>query len=238
MVMDAVVSSECILDEARRLWVNSRGEYRDALISVGGLLGDFILARLYEGDGLPEAQRIRNQLTRERSMRIAAETLAIPLMRAYELIRIAKVVELFGDPGSLSYTTLRVFTVLVRRRPCKIARGVAAKAGLEVTPSESEAWEIKPVKGTDPKAMYRRAVEEVWESRKTREAIRSEMTLHRRGGVGPKPRMMHRSDPLSLRSLAHKSDPKDLVDMVVEMIDACPRAAEFKQLLVNKIKSL
>ena len=245
-----VSRSELILDEAEDVWLSSKKEYRDACIVVGGLLADFVLARLREADGLPEAQRISQNLTRERSMEDAAERLKMNTHKAHELVRVAKVVELFGPPGELSYTSIRVFTVFVQRVKCAVARGRSTKDD-EVTPSESETWEIKETAGRAPADIYRQAVEEGWDSLRTREECKS-VEVGRRGGrrpgygrnaqdhddrerIDPHSNRGHSEIP-SLRSIGLTADPRDLVDMLLEVIMACPRSDELKRLLLERIR--
>lgn len=229
------VSSGSILLEIENVWKKSRKASRDAAILVGGMLCKFIVARLREADGKSEAMRAAMNLTRESCMRYAAERLGLNLGRVWEMIRIAKVVELFGDPGELSYSSLRVFTVFVQRRPCKVTRGKKVK-NEEVDPSESEVWEVKKdYNGSNPADVYRRAVENKWDSKYVREVANREIKVYKRSGPGPKNNSELMGLP-SIQQLGRNSDPKDLADMVIEMIEACPRAEELKKLLIKRIQ--
>jgi hypothetical protein len=238
---------EDILNEAVRVWNISKLEHRDASIRIGRLLIDYIIACLKETDGKPEADRISSMLTREAFMENAAERLEMKLSHAWDKVRIARVVELLGDPGTLSSSSLRAFAVLVRRKPLKVVRGRKINANRsEVLPSESEVWEIKPdTVGRDPRDLYKQAVEEVWGSVQIREAIKSSIEVKRRGGSGPKRKLKpggdkvtsahEKSAPLSFRSLGESTNPKDLADMIDEMIQACPNSNELKRLLRERI---
>ena len=248
-------SSESILLEAEQLWTDSRRAHRDVIIRVGALIAKFILARLQEGDGLPEANRIKKGITREVIMDVVASRLRVHLRQDYDMVRVAKVVELLGDPGNLSHSTLRVFTVFVQRRVCKVTRIKNPKPD-EVLPSKSEVWEVKPHSGVDPRELYKQAVEQNWDSAHARHMANTRIKVDRRGGAGPKPKSSYKSYTSSVQvredresvnkpkgdhfptliRLGQQSDPKDLVDMVIVMIEACPRRDELKRLLLEVIK--
>lgn len=254
MVMEATtvteVLSESILLEAVEVWKTAKQEYRDAALRVGRLLSDYVIARLQEADDLPEVDRINRNLTRERSIEDAAGRLHIKVPQANMMLRIAKVVELFGDPGELSYSTIRAFVVLIQRKKCVVARGRKTKKG-QVKPSESEQWEIKPTTGSDPLELYKRAVTEGWDSVYTKEIITGEVGVKRHAGRPPKAKPARRkaesvrsSRPHkelvgerlpTLTSISEKADPRDVADMILEIISACPRSNELKQILREMI---
>jgi hypothetical protein len=63
------------------------------------------------------------------------------------------------------------------------------------------------------------------------------MQVKRRCGRRPKTIVDKRSSAgTSLRDLGKTVNPKDLVDMVCEMISVCPHAGELKRLLMERIK--
>lgn len=246
-------SSEEILNEAQAVWFASKQEYRDGVLRVGKLICEFIVARLREGDGLPEAVRIDRGLTRTRSIWIAAERLGLKDANVNMMVNTCRVVELFGDPGSLSLSTLRVFTVYIRHKRFKVARGRELKEG-EVLPSQTEVWEFKPTTGRDPVDLYQQAVRENWDCVRTREVSNKEIQVKRQKGrkvgVSQKVDTRLRDDEESssdgvdstssgrlprLKTIATNADPRDLADMILEMIAACPRMQELKQILLEKM---
>lgn len=235
MLTTMQTESDVILDRATLLWNYSRTKARDAAIQVGNLLIEFIVARMREADGLNEQDRRERNLTREFAIELAADRLGIKLAKAHEIIRVSRVVHLFGDPGSLSYSTLRAFVSFVTRKPCVLARGRQVKEG-ETTPSNSEVWVVKPTpSGLSPQHAYQQAVEENWDSTKVR-AVTRQITAHRGRGRHPKLRESRdTTGQTSLRKIAETADPRDIADMILEMVSACPNRGVLKGLLIKAL---
>lgn len=225
-----------ILNHAAEILATTRIQSRDSYITVGRLLAEFVLLSLREADNMNEQDRRENSFTRERLIKVAAHRLSIYISRARELLRVAKVVELFGDPGNLSYSSLRVFTPFVRRIKCKIARGRELKPG-EVLPSVAEQWEICYTQGRiTPVGLYRTAIANNWDSKRIRIEANTGIILHRRQGRRPKVvASTETSSTISLHRIAEQTDPRDLADMIEIMIRACPRTEELKALLKSRI---
>lgn len=236
--------SESLIQEAERIWRASREFYRDSTIKIGRLLQQIIIFRLKQADGKTVKERLNNRLTRESTVVEVADRLKIKKRHAYEMIRVSIVVDLFGNPGKLTYSTLREFTVLIQRRKCKIIQRRNKKSSDEVLPSESEVWEIKtPINDINLREVYNRAVVENWESKYTKKFIDRNIIINRgKSGQGLNDgskisqNKLEFDDRTPLLKVAIMSDPKDLVDMVLNMIKVCPRAEEFKRLLLQKIK--
>lgn len=180
-VLEAIDAPEAILERAATAWRNVRRHYRDGCLRVGGMLQEFIAARVREGDGKPEATRLERRLTREWAVKDASSRLGMRTGTCHELVRVAMAVRVLsedGEVGRLSYQTLRKLAVLVERvQP--VCRGIVPE-GDSVLPSEGEEWRAKEPAGQAVR-LFRRAVEEGWNVRRVVEELRK-IPVRRIGG--------------------------------------------------------
>lgn len=145
--MTEVMTSEALLREASSLLSATDQERRQVLLHVGELLHDYILARLREGQGLPEARRVK----REGCVRDAASALNMKTTRVHDLMHVAMAARLLFtdlDLGTLAWSVVRLFKTQVQRR--KITRERTARSRYtnpgKADPSEREVWYV--VSGT------------------------------------------------------------------------------------------
>lgn len=263
-------SQQIILDESQEVleriyvrWKESSQKHRNNLLMISEWITEFVILRLKAADGMSNYARQKLGLTRVHSIRIARDKLDLSDKRLGQMIQIYNVTKLFGDPGVMSYTSLREFAFLIERVPVKMTDRKVPREG-EVLPSQTEVWRRKTYKSeVDVESVYKKAANGEFSSRQlksmlsdvkvvqsTRGRRRVSWAVPSKGRAKsynpPKePEYNDRpSDPQktnseripTLKSIAMSTNPKDLVDMMVEMIQACPQSGELKLLLLERIK--
>ena len=146
------MSATTILDKAAQVWVASRTDYRDAMLRVGRLLHEYVLARLNEG-----ARRMH--ATRE-----VAERLKIRVLQVNMLMCAEKAVELLGagDAGELPWSGIKEFRITVQRD--------REKRGRRDRSPGQESWVVVVPEAAE---LFRRAASEGWDVLKIRHAVRT-----------------------------------------------------------------
>jgi hypothetical protein len=184
-VAEASASASTLLDSAVALWSASRLRHRDALLEVGRLLHEYVLARLREGDGLNEADRYTARAVRKVAVEDAGAALGVTRQRVNALISVSQAVAcLLGpepDLGSLPWHAVRPFSLLVTRaraRRTRRARGEGGVRGGSNPPvpmpegSSRETWAVRPGLEESAPALLRRAAAGGWHWRRCGEAVR------------------------------------------------------------------
>lgn len=200
-------SPEEILAEIESLWFSSRRAYRDARLRVGTLLDLYLVAKA----------RCPTPGPRENVVADLARRLSISRNRVYELVNVAKAVELLGagvDLGGTSYAVLSVFRKFVYR--------------------VKETWSLRSFPGLDGSELLRRAVVEKW----TVEVCRCELMPARptsrpgpyRSPTGTNVGTGSNAAPVSLLASAKAGTPRDVAELVLRLI-----AASGDPLLVSRL---
>ncbi len=211
-----------ILNQIESTWLQGRAHYRDALLQVGLLLQDFLAARATEVAGLTSRMAFSLGICREKAIQEAAKRLRINRNRIYALLATAQAQRLLGSPegpGGLSYSAICAFRFLVRRKPDPKSGEFMAAGALEAFRSIREQWELKVIVGLDSRALFHQAVLEKWPVEKIR------LALAPYGRAKPKPsaheefsRPSERPSIVQLRDLARTATPKDLAQIILELI--------------------
>lgn len=230
-----------IIDEACNLWLSARKEWRDIKLEVGGMVHSYIVARLREeADSLNEAERRQLGVSRNALIADAARRLSTTSREVGFLIRSYQVVELLSDGGkigSLSWTALLLFNKLVERVPGRALRYTGSRtSGKErdrrtgelkdtVLPSEKERWRIAgPTKKNVE--LFQRAVSEGWDTDEVRSALGCKVCKERGKKL---------NKTTDLAEVAETSDPKDLAEMLVSLVNLSPRRSEVVDLLLTAL---
>lgn len=217
-----------LLEQAKALYLSGVAAYRDALLDVGRLLHQFVLARLEEGDGLSEESRFKARLTRRAVVETAATALGVNRQRVNNLIVTAMAADLLGGGivGDMGIQAIYRFRVYVRRRHG--LRGVDAGRRNGPPVSDMERWEIKPGFEKKAKAEFERAVTQGYTQ------LDAKMAADKSGAA--KPTMSRRKNPFrsderataveTVRKSAKQASPGDVADLCMEIIGATadPRA--------------
>jgi hypothetical protein len=228
----APIDSRHLLEAARTTWAQTRQEFRDNAVRTGHLLHRFIKARLLESVGLSERQRFKKGCTRRRAVHDAAVALGISRKCVVALVQTAMVVHLLcpdGNLGTLSHTALKALCPLVRRKSKGTDRNVA----------EMEEWvPVKLCNGREPRSVFAQAVREGWNRSRCHEETR-------RGALNDfqkenKSQSVHEqytdADTMSgLLTRAKTCTMKDLADLILQLVNACPERAELLAFLQEKL---
>lgn len=205
------LESDSILHEARLQWADVSDNYRDGCLRVGDTVRRYLIARLTEGADGDALARLDYETRRVRAVEDAAAQLDVDNKRCHELIRAAAVVRVLGDPGRLCYSSV-------------------VRLGIFVTRSqESEDWAAKLCSGHDPAKVYGKIVRENWGVMRVRDFIQR-VPIARRGRQ-PLGRVEVACTAVSWHSIAERATPKDLVEMIANMVRASPAAAEVRAML-------
>jgi hypothetical protein len=156
-VAEASASASTLLDSAVALWSASRLRHRDALLEVGRLLHEYVLARLREGDGLNEADRYTARAVRKVAVEDAGAALGVTRQRVNALISVSQAVACLLGPdaigrggctppgmggedspppppppalGSLPWHAVRPFSLLVTRARARRTRRARGEGGV------------------------------------------------------------------------------------------------------------
>ncbi len=123
--------------------------------------------------------------------------------------------------GELSYSAISAFRFLIRRTKDPKSGEFMAAGALEAFRRIREEWELKVIVGLDSRALFRQAVEERWPV----ERIRLALAPYSR--AKPKPsaheefsRPSERPSIVQLRDLAKTATPKDLAQIILELIQS------------------
>ncbi len=215
-----------ILDEVAGLWFGSRAAYRDALLRVGDLLQEFLLAKAVEAAGLSSKAMVCAERCREDAVTEAATRLKAMRNRVYALVATSQAVALLSGGlgvGQLSYSALTAFKHVVARLGAlpgskDFRRGYRRPEDTLEYRLAREVWSVKPGLGYDPRELFGRAVAEGW----TTTAVRNALTA---AGRASGARVLVREDhldcpvsPLRLVELAKHASPKDLTEVILKLI--------------------
>lgn len=232
--------SKALLQLAEQIWSREKIRHRNVMIQVGGILQQFIVERVQQGDGLNEAEQIAQRLRREQAIAEASKCLHLDNHRLNELITVHAVVSLLsapsGDIGQLSYSALRWFRVAVQRTKGILCRARVKKPG-EIWPSEREVWRIRSGLEEKAKNLFQRAVAEGWNEGKIRKALAEAKLVQDRPSVclNFNPDTKKIFNPITASKVA---TPKDVTEMVVEMIENSSDPESVVYLLEQELKKL
>jgi hypothetical protein len=249
--VEAPPASAALLERARQEWTATRAAHRDGSLRVGRLLGEYVRARLAEGDGLPEKDRARAGVSRENAVAEAAKVLRLTRLRINDLIRVAAVVDLLsagGVVGALSWSALRWFRVLARRKGAgrQQRRSGALHAG-QVEPSDLERWRVRAGLEGRAEALFAEAVAGDWPERTARERCQA-LALEARGpapgkrkswkaphGGAGRASVPAAPDPFTA---ARKADPRDAADLIVQLVRGSRDPRALARLVLTALAAL
>jgi predicted fused transcriptional regulator/phosphomethylpyrimidine kinase len=227
-VPESVEVPDDLLRQAKAVWALSKIASRDAKIEVGGLLKRHLLERLKQVERLSEKQRRVRRANREWIIRHAAANVGMPVNRVYDLIRLAATVELLADGGQvgqLSYSSLRLFRVLVRRPVGELKR---SSNGPGMTPVEKEQWEVVPPIQKS-RAIFAMAVAGGYDEAGVR------IILPRRAAGRVEERSAPKPAPIQAARLG---SPRDVAEMILDMIRGNEDADAVMRILETELRQL
>lgn len=243
-----MTDSKTILEQAAGIYLAAGKQYRDAMLQVGRLLHEYVLARLREGDLLNEAERREAGATRSRAVLDAARRLGVRAGRVNELIRTAMAEQLLGEgrgAGDLSYASVRHFGVLVARRRHKEVRrsraGKAARRPDQPEPSDREVWVAREIKHGDPKALFRKHVEagslakdiarDLCGMKVIYRGTQAQRLGRKRSGFVLEEKQSESQDPVAM---ARSATPKDLAEWIAALV----AESEDPQAVIRELENL
>lgn len=216
------MTAEEMLEGIERAWLTSRANYRDSMLRIGRLLHEYILQGLQEGDQLGEDQRIEQGISRRRLVERAEERLKAPRGKVNELVCAAMGVELlWGDKPleGMSYSCLRYLYLVIERG--RLTKEVVHRRKGEVRegtrlPSDRERWQVRKGMEKEARQIFRTAIREAWTSDRFRQAL---VELRKGHGYEGKTCWNQIKEPaLDWMGVARTADPKDLVEMLLQII--------------------
>ena len=246
------------------VWGTTRKSYRDGMVKAGRLLHEYVLARLAEGNPLAEGFRIASGFTRKAAVARAAERLEVTPAKINDMIASWAVVHLLSDGGRLgrlTYAVIRTFRVCVRRattgngrKPVRrTLRRVESSAAQDVVdPSERERWIVKPEAASWAADIFREAVAKGWNADDACAALGEKRAMCPPSGPSggadedalPRPRtacqmLGHANgDGKNLFAVARSSNPKDLADLLTEMIHQSTDPRAVASLLEDRLDEI
>lgn len=143
---------DALLTSIEQTFYATRKDYRDRMIQVGGMISDYLLQRLKQGDDLNEHHRRKQGIVRSVIIGEVANRLKISSCKVNELIRIAHVCRLLfpNGYGDLSYCTLRSMRKLIHRsNRGKERQRNKNRKGEGVLVSEIETWTLRTEKAVE-----------------------------------------------------------------------------------------
>ncbi len=147
-------TSSSILEEAKKLYHSGRESYRDALLGVGRLFHEYILARLVEGEGHSNRQRRRSTAARRRlAVTDLLAGMNIRRGRYQILLGAAMVVDVLAEGdmrrlGNLGQVAISRFARFLHR-------------GQEAN-NAAEDWTVKPGAEVKARELLARAAADTW----------------------------------------------------------------------------
>ena len=223
------MTAEEILAKVEGVWLGAKKQLRDSLLEVGGLVHDYILARLQESDVLSQRQRYRKRLSRCGIIVEVAKRLKASRLRIWKITTASQVVALLADKshvGELSFSTIAEFIPLVHRakgdRRVSKANGVVHVAREAVgEASDRERWIVRQGMEQTAPALFRQAVAESWSVAQTRQGVTDLIGEKPLRGHDLKPRRQNeeRLPQAPLSHLAEVASPKDLADIIIDAIN-------------------
>lgn len=228
-----MTSSE-LLAEIVRTWAMSHNERRDSYLKIGGLLAEFVSIRMKEGDGLNEKDRLAKRCSRMQAVEDACAALDLGNHVINVMIGAHYANLLLSDGKSLanlSWSSLRALTTLVERNKGKIQRSRNQRSkGKFLTLSETDIWQVNKATTLElAKGLFARAISEDWSCVKVRNECH---WLLGRKIRRPQPKSEGPSAaPMSLKKIAQTSNPKDLADMILELINLSTNKEEVLDLV-------
>lgn len=233
-----IISSETILADAVCMWTGARKHYRDSLIYVGQRLHQYVLARLREGLGKNERDRLLVGASRQQSTLLAAKALNCHVHKIGELIRAAAVVDVFGAPGKMSYTAVEWWRLCIRRKsrgkPMKRNRKAQSSTagGKDYYPIEyAETWEVHEDCKEWASATYKLAADEGWIGRVIRDHIIEKVGRTNLDAIETARCFRHSTVLDQFNDILESGDPRDIAEMIVEMVNKASKSEQVKKLL-------
>ncbi len=157
------MNADELLKEIQVAYLRGGRVWRDNLLACGAKLHDYILAHVKQGEGLPEARRLKANFTREEAVKNAAAALDVARRNILQMLQGAAVARLLaedGNVGRLSWISVWEFASLLRRRTGRFndyaTRVEAGRNGVAVTAIEE--WEVRPQYDGAAQSLFRQAV--------------------------------------------------------------------------------
>lgn len=168
-----LLAEEAILEEIIRTYTAGRLGYRDAMLRVGKLIGDYVRAVLLSSVGLNIQERIDQEKTRAKAILAVAKGLDVSLTKVSALVRCygasVALTGGTGEVGGLSYSAIRSFAVCVRCQAVQTTVRNRERATAE-TLAKVEDWEVKTGYDWAPE-LFRQAREEAWTDKQVRDRL-------------------------------------------------------------------
>lgn len=140
------LSESQILEEIVKTYTAGRLGYRDAMLRVGKLIGDYVRAVLMSSVGMNIQDRIDSGKTRASATLNVSKVLGISLSKVSGMVRCYQAATVLsggsGDVGGLSYSAIRSFAVCVRRRVVQSSVRSRASATEEAL-AAAETWDVR-----------------------------------------------------------------------------------------------
>ncbi len=213
-----------LLETARSILSSAEASYRDALLRLGGVLHEFVVTFMLQGDQVPAVRR--DAFTREKAIRAAADGLRQPMPRISSLIATAMTVPLLsdgGNVGALCWNAIQRFACLVRRR--RPDRDIGFRPGRNgLSLAASEEWVVKEEFEGRAQEVFRRAVADgVSNTEAKARAIEVTQSKHAAAAFYQKKRRKETAE--SVAKVAAVAAPGDIAGMLFEGIRDHPEAS-------------
>ncbi len=205
---------EDLLNEIESVWFSGRRAYRDSLLRVGDLLHAYLLAS--------------EPTPREDAVKAAVKRLRFTNKRIHHLIHVSQAVSLLGagrDLANVSYAALCEFKKCVHR------------------PTGNQ-WILRDLGDLDPLPLFVTAIETPWTVPEARKALKAaKSSKDRQFGVAPpsgrsNDRPCRSGLPVDVLALARRGNPKDIADLVEQLVAGAPDARALAELITAKLAIL
>jgi hypothetical protein len=241
-----------LLAKAKAVFQKGRANYRDALLEVGGLLHEFILARLKSGDQLGADRRRRAKIVRRLIVKEAAESLAVSYKKIHHLIWATQIARLLGRGGlgELGHAAIGNFRRLIRR--CSVGRRNYGKGRI----SEAESFRVRAGFEESGVALFQQAVAENWGQKRAAEEVAAFLKAaglpsargRPKGTPDKKPRRPSsgknynptggQQNAPDRRSAAALASPGDVAEMCLELVQASADPWAVAQRLMGELAKI
>lgn len=229
-----------LLAGVKQVYRRVDGAYRDGMVRVGELLHEFVLAYLRQGDGRCDSYRSQQGISRRMAIQMAATALVVRPKLVRDWIAISQVKQLLapeGQLGSLSYAALRGCRPLVMRCILERRHGTKAMSGSSAwVVSARETWLVKPPEQAT-RQLFQQILTENWGYVQIKEALRQTGTPVAQRPRAARMEMTPRNLP-NLGQLAQEATTRDLLDMIVSMVQASRKPADLAKAVIGRLSLL
>lgn len=231
---------EEILQRASAVLSKSRKAHRDARLEVGGLLREYLIEWLKGVDDQTRDNRNKLNLSRRHAIKRAAQVLNTSPRAINEFVRNYNVVRLLadgGNVGSITYSTISAFSVLISFPPGMYRRSVNSQGN---APSVREEWfVIPPVE--ENVSLFREAVFDSWTVEKARKVLR-EREKNKRGSKNVvraynNVALTREVEQFRPEEMVRCASPGDTVEVLYSMVMSAEDPLSIVERLLQKVKS-